>query len=86
LFQRKEKLKKSWDKPFAEKIARRVKRIPTRDLDMWVDQAMLDLGRQLSAYSKTNEAAYIEAALLGAESIHAVVNELYARTQKPVDL
>jgi len=76
----------NWDKPFSERIARRVRQIPTRELDVWVDQAMFDLGRNLSNFTKSGDFNYVEEALIGAEAIHAVVNELYVRNKKPVDL
>jgi hypothetical protein len=74
------KKKEIWTKPFSEKIAKRVKKIPTGELTMWVDQAMLDLGRCLSQYERDREnKVFLEEALVGAEAIHAVVDELHAR-------
>lgn len=69
----------NWDKPFSERVANRVKKIPTGELSMWVDQAMYDLGRCLNQYEKTREENYLNEALVGAEAIHAVVNELHSR-------
>jgi hypothetical protein len=74
------KKKEIWVKPFSEKIAKRVKKIPTGELTMWVDQAMLDLGRCLSQYERDREnKTFLEEALVGAEAIHAVVDELHTR-------
>lgn len=80
------KNKPVWDKPFSPRIAKRVKMVETSQMSMWVDQSMLDLGRSLNNYSKTGDTAYLEEALIGAEAIHAMVNELSARTQNPLKL
>jgi hypothetical protein len=37
----------------------------------------------MSGYSKSRELFYLEEARIGAEAIHAVVEELYKRTAKP---
>lgn len=71
--------KKPWTKPFSERIAKRVSKIPTGELIMWGDQALFDLGRCLSSYEKTKDQTYLDEALTGAEAIHAVVNELHVR-------
>ena len=75
--------KKEWNKPFSEKIAKRVAKIPTGELANWTDQAIYELGRTLSSYEKSREALYLEEALVGAEALHAVVNEYYSRMTKP---
>jgi hypothetical protein len=71
--------KKSWDKPFSEKVARRVGKIATADLAQWSDQALFELGRTLSMYEKTREDIYLDDALLSAEALHAVINEYHRR-------
>jgi hypothetical protein len=76
----KRKFKKIWDKPFSEKVAKRVTRIPTGELNAWSDQALTELNRCLSSYQRTQDDAYLQEALLGAEALHAVVNEIYNRT------
>jgi hypothetical protein len=76
------KKKELWTKPFSEKVAKRVKKIPTGELTLWLDQAMYDLGRCITQYEKTREQNYLDEALLGAEAIHAVVNELNIRMTK----
>ena len=74
------KSKEPWVKPFSERVAKRVKQIPTGELTMWVDQAMFDLGRNLNNYEKNRDnKTALEEALLGAEAIHAVVDELHNR-------
>lgn len=71
--------KDKWDKPFSEKLAKRVSKIPTSDLAMWTDQAIYELGRCLSSYEKSRDPRYLDSALDGAEALHAVVNEYHKR-------
>lgn len=71
--------KKPWTKPFSEKVAKRVSKIPTGELTMWAEQAMYELGRSLSSYDRSREPQYLEQALAGAEAVHAVVEELSNR-------
>ena len=77
------KTKGSWTKPFSEKVAKRVSRIPTAELEMWTDQAIYEVGRCLSGYQKTREDVYLNEARQGAEALHAVVEELYKRMTRP---
>lgn len=66
-------------KPFSEKVAKRVAKIPTGELEMWTDQAIYEVGRCMSSYQKNRGQAYLEEALNGAEALHAVIDELYNR-------
>lgn len=68
-----------WTKPFSEKLASRVARIQTSDLESWADQALFDIGRCLTQYGKNRDVADLEDALIGAEALHAVVNDLVDR-------
>lgn len=72
--------KKNWDKPFSEKVAKRVSKIPTGELYSWSEQALYEINRCLSGYQRTNEDWYLEEALIGAEALHAVINEYYNRS------
>jgi hypothetical protein len=72
--------KKKWDKPFPEKIAKRVARIGTIDLTMWADQSLYELGRLLSIYEKTRTPEAMKELITGVEALHAVVEELNRRT------
>ena len=78
------KKKTPWDKPFSEKIAKRVKKIPTVELEMWVEQSTYELGRCMSLYSRNRELSALEEALTGAEALHAVVHELHSRTSRTI--
>lgn len=73
------KKKEPWNKPFDAKIANRVKKIPTGELDLWADQSIVDLGRCLSLYARNRDITYLKEALTGAEAIHAIVDELHSR-------
>jgi hypothetical protein len=77
------KKKDTWDKPFSEKVAKRVSKIPTAELEMWIENSIYEVGRCMSGYSKSRELFYLEEARIGGEAIHAVVEELYKRTAKP---
>lgn len=71
--------KKTWDKPFSEKVAKRVSRIPTGELEAWIDQALTEVGKCVSLYTKTRDVIYLDEAVKGAEAVHAVTNELHQR-------
>lgn len=71
--------KKEFNKPFSEKLAKRVSKIPTADLEMWADQSLYELGRCLSLYSKNRDKNVLVEALNGAEALHAVIDELHTR-------
>jgi hypothetical protein len=73
------KNKEPWTKPFSEKVSKRVAKIPTAELEMWIDQSLYEVGRCVSSYSKSREKVYLEEALQGAEALHAVVDELHRR-------
>ena len=59
---------------------KRVKSLPTSDLLSWTDQIMYSVGRNLSAWQKSQHPATLEEARLGAESLHAILDTLAERT------
>jgi hypothetical protein len=71
--------RKPQERPFSNKVAKRVSKIPTADLEMWIDQALTEVGRNLSGYSKSSEKVFLDEALNGAEVLHAVVYEIHKR-------
>jgi len=73
------KSKQVWVKPFSEKVAKRVSRIPTSELEMWIDQSLYEIGRCMSMYGRTREQRYLEEALTGGEALHAVIDQLHTR-------
>jgi hypothetical protein len=74
--------KTDWAKPFSEKIAKRVSRIPTLELEGWVEQAVYEIGRCMTSYTRSRDPLYLEEALTGAEALHAVIDALYERSPK----
>jgi hypothetical protein len=74
--------KEPWNKPFSEKVLKRVAKIPTGELSIWADQALYELGRCLSSYERSRDPLYLNEALAGAEALHAVVDELHKRMTK----
>jgi hypothetical protein len=74
--------KEIWIKPFSEKVSNRVAKIPTAELEMWIDQSLYEVGRCISGYTKSRESFYLQEARNGAEALHAVVEELYKRSVK----
>lgn len=72
--------KPAWDKPFSEKIAKRVRKIPTQDLYNWTDQAIYETSRLLSTYQREGTAESMNELVDGAEAVHALVHEINKRT------
>jgi hypothetical protein len=62
------------------RVQRRVKSLPTAELLAWTDQIMYSVGRNLSAWQKSQNKASLEEARLGAESLHAILDTLNERT------
>ena len=71
--------KTPWTKPFSEKVAKRVSKIPTVELEMWIDQALYEVGRCMSNYQKGRDSNNLNEARTGAEALHAVIEELHKR-------
>jgi hypothetical protein len=74
IFKRKSKTIKELNK-----IQRRVKSLPTPELLNWTDQIMYSVGRNLSAWQKTQYKDNLEEARLGAESLSAILDTLSER-------
>lgn len=70
---------KEWTKPFPEKLAKRVSKIPTSELEMWVEQSIIEISKCMTYYSRKRDNVYIEEAVMGAEALHAVLDELKTR-------
>lgn len=64
------------------KIQRRVSSLPTTELLAWTDQIIYSVGRNLSAWQKTQHDASLEEARMGAEALHAILETLNARSVK----
>lgn len=74
--------KTAWEKPFPEKLAKRVSKIPTAELEMWVEQSIIEISKCMTYYSRKRDTAYIEEAVMGAEALHAVLDELKTRVTR----
>lgn len=61
------------------KVQRRVKSLSTPELLNWTDQIMYSVGRNLSAWQKTQYKDNLEEARLGAESLNAILDTLSER-------
>lgn len=71
--------KKPITKPFPERLAKRVSKIPTADLASWAEQALNEINRCMAKYQSTQERLYLDEALNGAEALNAVISELHKR-------
>ena len=71
--------KTNWNKPFSEKIARRIAVVSSQDLDAWIDTSLTDIGRAMISYHRTGQRADLENALLSAEVLHAMIDALKTR-------
>lgn len=71
--------RKPLEKPFPEKLANRVSKIATADLTSWIEQALSETSRSLSAYAKSGDKQHLEEMLMGAEALNCVVSELHNR-------
>jgi hypothetical protein len=72
--------KKNWDKPFPEKIAKRVARISTGELPTWADQTLYEMGRLLGIYERTRTPEAAQELATSAEALHAIIEEINKRT------
>jgi hypothetical protein len=71
--------KKTIEKNFSEKVARRVSKIPTADLPGWIEQSLYETNRTLSTYQASGDSMHLNDLLLGAEAVNALISELYNR-------
>jgi hypothetical protein len=73
--------KENWDKPFSEKVAKRVAKLATADLYLWTEQAISETNRALSRYQKNpNDVVSLQDLTLGSEAIHALACEINKRS------
>lgn len=74
------KQKRPLEKPFPEKLARRVSKVPTADLLTWAEQALSETNRSLYAFQSSGNEVHISDALMGAEAANALISEYTRRT------
>jgi hypothetical protein len=61
------------------KVMRRVSGLPTAELLGWTDQIIYSIGRNLSAWQKSQNKSSLDEAQLGAEALHAILDTLKER-------
>jgi len=71
--------KNRWDKPFSQKVAKRVKMISSAQLPSWIEGASYEITRCIREYEKSGDIVFLNEALIGAEALHASVDELHRR-------
>jgi hypothetical protein len=64
------------------KIERRVATMSTSELLGWTDQIMFTVGRNLTAWVKSQNEYTLEEARVGAEALHAILETLSKRVVK----
>jgi hypothetical protein len=74
--------RKKWDKPFPERIAKRVTKLSTQDLNIWADQLLYDIGRSLGAFNKDQIEENMKQLSTETEALHAIVDELNKRMSR----
>ena len=61
------------------RVEKRVESLPTADLLPWTENALYTIGRNLSTWQKTRDAASLEEARVGAEALHVILESLVKR-------
>lgn len=61
------------------KIEKRVAKLPTAELITWSDQIMYSIGRNLTAWQRSQHPATLEEARIGAEALHAILDTIKER-------
>ena len=62
------------------RIEKRASRLPTDELLGWSENAVYSTSRNLSAWQRDPQAAYLEEARLGAEALMAIIKTIHERT------
>jgi hypothetical protein len=73
---------KNWDKPFSEKVAKRIDKLTTSELKGWIEPSIYSVGQTFSSYQKTGSDQTLDNLLLGVEALHATVDEIRKRTPR----
>ena len=66
--------------PYNDKIVKRVSKIATADLIMWIEQAVNETNRAASSYRGGASPNSLDEMLLGAEALHCLAEELHKRS------
>lgn len=71
--------RKPLEKPFPEKLARRVSKLSTADLLLWAEQSLSETNRNFSLLQSSGNDQYISDLLMGAEALNALISEYKRR-------
>jgi hypothetical protein len=74
--------KKKTETKTKTKVEKRVSTLSTAELLTWTDQVLYSVGRNVSAWQKSQDKYSLEEARMGAEALHAIMNALTERTLK----
>lgn len=71
--------KKVGPQPQQSKLEKRVAMISTPDLVTWVENALFVIGKETTGWMRSKDSALLDEALVGAEALTAILNELKKR-------
>lgn len=67
-------------KPHSDsRILKRAQKLSRRDLVTWADQAIYSVGRNLTAYEREADPAFLDEASTGAEVLRVLIEEIRQR-------
>ena len=61
------------------RMEKRVSKISTPDLILWMEHSMYTIGKSLTSWQKTNDKTQLDDVLLGAEAFYTIAKELKRR-------
>ena len=67
--------------PQPTKIQKRVANISTPELVTWAENSLFVIGKEVTGWMRTHDAALLEEADLGAEALYAITQELKKRAK-----
>jgi hypothetical protein len=71
--------KKAGPQPQQSKLEKRVAMISTPDLVTWAENALFVIGKETTGWMRSKDSALLDEALVGAEALTAILNELKRR-------
>jgi len=63
------------------RVEKRVDSLPTDELLSWTEQALYGIGRNLSSWQRTRDAATLEEARMGAEVLYTILQTINQRVR-----
>jgi hypothetical protein len=73
-------LRKKQDGQPQSRVEKRVSKISTPDLILWMEQSMYILGKNLTNWQRQHSEADLDELLMGAEAFYAIAKELKKRS------